>query len=606
MENEAGIAYGDYEALWIGFPSVIPPIVAMVLALSTKEVVSSLFVGVFSAAVIYSISVAQGLNKNMESANFLDVIFTVMGVKVSENVHMCFFILFIGALINLVSISGGSRAYGVWAKKTIKGRKRSMFSTAALGGMMFLDDYFNSITTSTVMQTVMEVNNVSKAKTAYIIHTLSTNMCITIPLTSWAAAIVSQIGSSRVENSFLVFLKAIPFNIYSILSFILMIIIIAFDFDFGKMKFYEDNARLGLSETNVAVVTVGDNSDSEKDSPSAMKEDTDTAPDSQPLNDKVTMWDLLLPIIVMVALAVFFMFYLGGMWDGTNKEVTTVLGETSAPKALLYACFIALMTTLVMYVPRGLMTFAEWINNFIEGMKSMVSTLIILVLAWSVSGTSGDLLQTGKYIGNLVANSPIPPQMIPAVVFLVGMALSFATGTAWGTFSLLIPIAVNICSGENEKYLVPSIASCLCGAVFGNNTSPISDTTILVSSTLKCSFLVHVSTQLPYAVLVASVSLVAFVVAGFTEGNLMITWTIALLLLVVVLVGVWFYQKKSTIPTYPIPKPKGKEEKGKDLEMDVDVEIEMAEMKNMDEDEDERKKKPLSNDVDLDSITVDL
>lgn len=612
MENEAGIAYGDYEALWIGFPSVIPPIVAMVLALSTKEVVSSLFVGVFSAAVIYSIAVAQGLNKNMESANFLDVIFTVMGVKVSENVHMCFFILFIGALINLVSISGGSRAYGVWAKKTIKGRKRSMFSTAALGGMMFLDDYFNSITTSTVMQTVMEVNNVSKAKTAYIIHTLSTNMCITIPLTSWAAAIVSQIGSSRVENSFLVFLKAIPFNIYSILSFILMIIIITFDFDFGKMKFYEDNARLGLSETNMAVVTVGDNTDSGKNSPSAMKEDDNdnnnndnSSSDGQPLNDKVTMWDLLLPIIVMVALAVFFMFYLGGMWDGTNKEVTTVLGETSAPKALLYACFIALMTTLVMYVPRGLMTFAEWINNFIEGMKSMVSTLIILVLAWSVSGTSGDLLQTGKYIGNLVANSPIPPQMIPAVVFLVGMALSFATGTAWGTFSLLIPIAVNICSGENEKYLVPSIASCLCGAVFGNNTSPISDTTILVSSTLKCSFLVHVSTQLPYAVLVASVSLVAFVVAGFTEGNLMITWTVALLLLVVVLVGVWFYQKKSTIPTHPIQSNNGNEEKGKDLDLGGDVEIEMTEMKNMEE-ENEKKGKPLSNDVDLDSITVDL
>ena len=595
MDTEVVGPYAPYSNLEIGFPSVIPPIMAMVLALSTKEVISSLFVGVLSAAIIYSIAIAYGMDPTKESVNPLDVIFTVMKSKIGGNVYICLFILFIGALINLVSVSGGSKAYGEWAKKTIKGRKRSMFSTAALGSMMFLDDYFNSITTSTVMQTVMEVNNVSKAKAAYIIHTLSTNMCITIPLTSWAAAIVSQIGESRKGDAFMVFLEAISFNIYSILSFILMIVVIAFDFDFGKMKFYEDNARLGLSETNT-VKSTANNSDSPKspESNDGVKEPITSdqpAPESKP---EATMWDLLLPIIIMVILAVYYMFQLGGMWDGEAKDITVVLGNTDAPKALLFACTIALAATLVMYVPRKLMTFAEWINNFLEGMKSMVSTLVILVLAWSVSGTSGDLLKTGPYIGHLVKNSALPPELIPAVVFLVGMALSFATGTAWGTFSLLIPIAASICTDGNEKYLVPSIASCLCGAVFGNNTSPISDTTILVSSTLNCPFLLHVSTQLPYAVLVACISLVGFVVAGFSNGNLVLTWSVSLILLIVVLVIIWFHQKNTTI-VERLPPDDGT--KGGEGTNETGITIEMTEMsKDID--------KPVSNDIDLDSLDM--
>ena len=572
------VAYENYTDVAVGWPSLIPPILAMVLALSTKEVVSSLFVGVFSAAVIYSIAVAKGMVENLASANVLDVIFTVMGIKISNNVHICLFILFIGALIHLVSVSGGSKAYGVWAKKAIKGRRRSMFSTMALGAMMFLDDYFNSITTSTVMKTVTEVNNVSRPKTAYIVHTMSTNMCITIPLTSWAAAIVSQIEDSGVENSFVVFLSAIPFNIYSLLCFLLVLILITFDFDYGKMKFYEDNAKLGLTETN-------------EDVPEATEEMT------MKVSDKGTMWDLLLPIFVMVVLAVFFMFYLGGMWSGEKKSITQVLGDTSAPKALLYACFVALITTLVMYVPRKLMTFAEWINYFIEGMKTMISTLIILVLAWCVSGTSGDLLQTGTYIGTLVKNSPIPPQLIPAVVFFVGMGLSFATGTAWGTFSLLIPIAVSICSGENAKYLVPSIASCLCGAVFGNNTSPISDTTVLVSSTIQCSFLVHVSTQLPYAATVAFVSLIGFIVAGYTGGNLAITWIVSLVLMAVTLGCIYMYQKNHELKTKSINVEDDTKKKN-------DMDVEMVEMdgKMMDVD----RKKGLGNEEDGMDATVTI
>lgn len=570
--------YDEYTSISIGWPSLIPPILAMVLALSTKEVVSSLFAGVFSAAVIYSIAVANGLAPDVKNANLFDVLFSVMGIKISENVHICLFILFIGGLIQLVSVSGGAKAYANWAKKAIRGRRKSMFSTMALGCMMFLDDYFNSITTSTVMHPVTAVNHVSKPKTAYIVHTISTNMCITIPLTSWAAAIVSQIKDSGVDNSFLVFLNSIPYNIYSLLSFAFIILSITFDFDFGKMKFYEDNAKVGIIDSKGE----GNN---ESLSKSPIEDEK-----ASPVIEKGTMWDLLLPILVMVILAIYFMFYLGYVESGGSTNITEMLGATSAPKALLFSCFIALVTTLVMYVPRKIMCFSEWINNLIEGMKSMVSTLIILVLAWSISGLSGDLLQTGDYIGELVRKSAIPPQMIPAVVFLVGMGLSFATGTAWGTFSLLIPIAVSICKGDNEVYLLPSIASCLCGAVFGNNTSPISDTTILVSTAVQCDFLVHVSTQLPYASTVAVISIIGFLVAGFSKGNLALTLGVSFGLLFCVLLVIRFYQKSHTVPQLPIVD-NGDEKK---------VGIEMVEIE-------EKDKKPEDNevvDLDVEEIRV--
>lgn len=552
--------YGDFVPVSIGWPSLIPPILAMALALSTKEVVSSLFSGAFSAAVIYAIAVMKGMAEGVENGNVFDILFSVMGIKISENVHICLFILFIGGLINLVSVSGGAEAYAAWAKKAIKGRRKSMFSTAGLGCMMFLDDYFNSITTSTVMYPVTSVNHVSRAKTAYIVHTISTNMCITIPLTSWAAAIVSQIKDSGVENSFLVFLKAIPFNIYSLLSFTFIIISIAFDFDYGRMKFFEDNAKLGIKnqgdEDTPSRGNEGKTSDPEN--PKEGEEDKESK-DSKKSSPNVTMWDLLLPIIVMVILAIYFMFYLGYVASGSS-DITVILGATSAPKALLFSCFVALIVTLVMYVPRKIMTFTKWIDNLIEGMKSMISTLIILVLAWCVSGLSGDLLETGKYIGQLVKDSAVPPQMIPAVVFLVGMVLSFATGTAWGTFSLLIPIAVSICKEGNEEYLVPSIASCLCGAVFGNNTSPISDTTVLVSSAVHCSMMSHVSTQLPYSATVAGVSIIGFLIAGFSKGNLALTLGVSFILEFIVLGCLFFFQKSHHVR----PPPQVPDEKGTD------------------------------------------
>ncbi|CBK22868.2 uncharacterized protein [Blastocystis hominis] len=543
------MAFGNYVAVSVGWLSLIPPILAMVLALITKEVVSSLLLGCISACIIYSVAVLMGKAPGLEKANPVDVLFITMGTKIGENIYICLFLLFMGGLITLLTVSGGSKAYGRLAHKYIHGKRPALISTVVLGVLMFLDDYFNAITTGTVMRTVAEVNNVSKPKLAYLVHTIATNMCITIPLTSWAAAIVAQINDSGVENGLVVFLNTVPYNIYSILSFLMILITIIFDFDYGKMKFYEDNAKLGLSATDGSI-----------DKSSIVQTNEQT--------DKGSVWDLLAPILALVLLSLYFMFYLGGFFNG-GISVTDALHETSAPNALLYACFFALLLTLLLYVPRKLMSFLDWIENLKEGMKTMIPTLMILVLAWTISGTSGDLLQTGDYVGQLIQNSPIPQMMIPAVVFIVGMALSFSMGTAWGTFGVLIPIVVKICSGDNAKYLEPAISACLCGSVFGDNTSPISDTTVLVSSSTQCSFLVHVSTQLPYAITVAGISIIGYLIAGFT-CNPWISLGASVVLLLLVLGGVWYWQKKHVVSSaafevemQDLDKEKKKGEEGK-------------------------------------------
>ncbi|KAK8830663.1 hypothetical protein WA577_004391 [Blastocystis sp. JDR] len=533
------MSYEKYIPVEIGFVSILPPIVAMGLALITKEVVSSLLLGSVVASIIYSIAVLNGMVEGLSKANPVDVLFTVMGTKIANNVHICLFLLLMGGLINLISTSGGSKAYGKMAQRVVKGKRPALFSTLFLGVVMFLDDYFNAITTGTVMRNVADVNKVSKPKLAYIVHTVATNMCITIPLTSWAAAIVSQIKDSGVDNSFMVFLSTIPYNIYSFLSFIMIILTSAFDFDYGKMKYYEDNAKLGLSATDGSIDKAATIEHSDKD-------------------DKGSVWDLLAPILILIILSIYFMFYLGGLFD-SDISITDALGATSAPKALLYACCFALLSSLLLYVPRKLMTFLDWMENFKEGMKTMIPTLTILVLAWTISGTSGDLLKTGDYVGHLVAKSPIPAQMLPAVIFLVGMALSFSMGTAWGTFGVLIPIVVKICSGDNRKYLEVSLASCLCGSVFGDNTSPISDTTILASSSTQCSFLVHVATQLPYAITTAVVSIIGYLIAGWTQ-SVFVTLLVSILLLLAVLATIRMTRKKHAEPVVEVELPEVKKD----------------------------------------------
>ena len=533
------MSYEKYIPVEIGFVSILPPIVAMGLALITKEVVSSLLLGSVVASIIYSVAVLNGMVEGLSKANPVDVLFTVMGTKIANNVHICLFLLLMGGLINLISTSGGSKAYGKMAQRVVKGKRPALFSTLFLGVVMFLDDYFNAITTGTVMRNVADVNKVSKPKLAYIVHTVATNMCITIPLTSWAAAIVSQIKDSGVDNSFMVFLNTIPYNIYSFLSFIMIILTSAFDFDYGKMKYYEDNAKLGLSATDGSIDKAATIEHSDKD-------------------DKGSVWDLLAPILILIILSIYFMFYLGGLFD-SDISITDALGATSAPKALLYACCFALLSSLLLYVPRKLMTFLDWMENFKEGMKTMIPTLTILVLAWTISGTSGDLLKTGDYVGHLVAKSPIPAQMLPAVIFLVGMALSFSMGTAWGTFGVLIPIVVKICSGDNRKYLEVSLASCLCGSVFGDNTSPISDTTILASSSTQCSFLVHVATQLPYAITTAVVSIIGYLIAGWTQ-SVFVTLLVSILLLLAVLATIRMTRKKHAEPVVEVELPEVKKD----------------------------------------------
>lgn len=523
---------GPFEAIDVGWVSVLPPIIAMVLALITKEVISSLLLGCVVAVIIYSIGILMGLSPNLEKANPIDVFFTVMGVQVGNNIHLCIFSLCMGALLNLITLSGGSHAYAEVSKRFVHGKRPALLWTILLGVIMFLDDYFNAITTGSVMRTLTDVNYISKPKISFIVHTLGTNLCIIIPLTSWAASIVAQLGASGVEDAFPVFLRTIPFNIYSILSIVLIFVTAIFDFDFGKMKIYEDNAKNGKSAEDGSI-----------DKASQV---SGPAPST-----KGKVYDLIIPLVVFVVLSVFFIFYFGGFFEG-GISVTDAVGNTDAAKSLLCSSFFAVVSTFFLYVPRKVISFRDWFDAMQEGTKSMLPTLLIIGLAWTISGCSSTLLMTGEFVGRVVRESSIPGQILPAVIFLIGMALSFATGTSWGTFGVLIPIVVGICRGEYADLLNVSLGACLCGSVFGDNCSPLSDTTILSAASTQCSMLVHSSTQTVYSLVIACVSFFGYLIAGFSHGNVYTTLISSLLLLAIVLIAIWLVQKRHIKKELPV------------------------------------------------------
>ena len=522
----------QYEAINVGWVSILPPVVALVLALITKEVISSLLLGCVTAVVIYSIAVLMGMCPNLVKANPIDVLFTVMGIQVGNNIHLCIFSLCMGALLNLLTLSGGSNAYAEASKRFVHGKRPALLWTILLGFIMFLDDYFNAITTGSVMRTLTDINNVSKPKISFIVHTLGTNLCILIPLTSWAASIVAQLDTAGVADAFPVFLQTIPFNLYSILSILFVLVNAIFDLDFGQMQKYEDNAKNGKSESDGSIDKASQVSTAEP-------------------SKKGRVFDLIIPLIVFIILSIFFIFYFGGFFEG-GISVTDAVGNTDAAKSLLSSSFLAVVSTFFLYVPRKVISFRQWFDAMQEGTKSMLPTLLVIGLAWTISGCSSTLLMTGEYVGNLVRESSIPVQILPAIIFLIGMVMSFATGTSWGTFGILIPIVAGICSEEYAAYLPVSLGACLCGSVFGDNTSPLSDTTILTAASTQCSMLVHCSTQTIYSLTIAAVSFVGYLIAGFCHGNVFITLLSTLVIFALVMVSIWLVQRKRGTKELPV------------------------------------------------------
>ncbi len=502
------------EAINAGWLSIIPPIIAIILALKTKEVISSLIVGILSGTLIYAFSIGGGIVKAF------DVTFALMAEKIGDNASIILFLAFLGALVAVITIAGGSRAYGEWASKKIKSRKGAQLGTSLLGGLIFIDDYFNCLTIGTVMKPVTDKYSISRAKLAYIIDATAAPICIIAPISSWAASVISQINGLEVNgvplNGMEVFMSTIPLNLYAILTLIMVITLCVTNIEFGPMAKFEQ-AAINKKEDHVM-----DGSSEDEDELSRME-----------ISSKGKVFDLIIPILALIVFAVLSMLYVGGYFEG-GMTLAEGFGNTDAGPALAIAGFGALIVAFLLFIPRKVITFKQFMEGISVGVKSMVGAFIILTLAWTISGVCRDLLSTGEFVGGIVEASNMPPALIPAVVFLVAGGLAFAMGTSWGTFGILIPIVTMICASVAPELVTTSIAATLAGAVFGDHCSPISDTTILSSTGAGCNHMDHVSSQLPYTLVVAGCCFVGYLVAGFT-ANVWLTLGSSILLLAIVL-----------------------------------------------------------------------
>ena len=480
-------------AVYSTFFSLLPPVIAIVLALNTKEVYTSLLVGIASGALLYA-------NGNLELA--LNTLFfnedggMITKLSDSGNVGILAFLVMLGILVALMNKAGGSAAFGRWASTHIHSRAGAQFATLLLGVMIFVDDYFNCLTVGSVMRPVTDRQKVSRAKLAYLIDSTAAPICIIAPVSSWAAAVTSSVPAGSGINGFTMFLRTIPYNYYAVMTVVMSLFLIFTGAEFGPMKLNEDNAKNGDLFTT-ADRPYGDDVD-----------------DGNDANGHVI--DLIAPVLVLIAACIFGMVYTGGFFEGV--DFITAFADCNASAGLVLGSSIALLFTFVFYRVRSVMTFQDFAACIPEGFKAMVSPMLILSLAWTLSGMTG-LLGAKYYVANLLSGSAAALQyMLPVIIFLVAVFLAFATGTSWGTFSILIPI---VCQAfPDGEMLVVSIAACLSGAVCGDHCSPISDTTIMASAGAHCSHVNHVSTQLPYAITAAACSAVCYVITGLAQAVL--------------------------------------------------------------------------------------
>lgn len=475
------------EMINAGFLSILPPIIAIGLALVTKEVISSLMIGIFSGTLIYAYLTDGGIIKAVETT------FTLMADKLGSNASIVLFLALLGALVVVINKAGGSRAYGEWASSKIKTRTGAQLFTSLLGALIFIDDYFNCLTVGTVMKPVTDKHKISREKLAYLIDATAAPICIIAPISSWAAAIISQISETGIAEPMKVFISTIPFNLYAILTFVMIIAISVTNLDFGKMVAYEQKALNG------EISSAGSNTVS-----------------SEQIGKKGTVIDLVLPIAALIIFSILAMLMTGGYFDGSGMSLAEAFGNTDASISLVYGGFAALLVALLLYIPRDVLSFRGFMDSITEGVQSMTGAIIILTLAWTISGVCRDLIGTGEYVGEVVRNSTLSMTFIPAIIFAVAAFLSFSMGTAWGTFGILIPIVHSIIGGNSMDLLIISFAATFAGSVFGDHCSPISDTTILSSTGADCPHINHVSTQIPYASVVAGCCFVGYIVAGLT------------------------------------------------------------------------------------------
>ncbi|WP_297998774.1 Na+/H+ antiporter NhaC family protein [uncultured Oscillibacter sp.] len=467
-----------YNTFW----SLIPPIIAIALALITKEVYSSLFLGILVGGLLYSSFAFEATILHV----FNDGI--VASVTDSYNMGILIFLIILGSMVCLMNKAGGSAAFGRWAKDHIKSRVGAQLASVLLGVLIFIDDYFNCLTVGSVMRPITDKHNISRAKLAYIIDATAAPICIIAPISSWAAAVA---GFAEDGQGFNLFLRAIPYNYYALLTIVMMVGMILMKAEFGPMAKYEKNA-----------IEKGDLFSGSN--PYAGAEDD--APE-----DKGRVLDLVLPVVVLIICCVIGMIYSGGFFDG--EGFITAFSNSDASVGLMLGSAFALVFTLVYYLIRRSMSFKEMMGCIPEGFKAMVPAIMILTFAWSLKNMT-DSLGAKFFVRDFVRTSAGGLQMIlPLIVFAIGCLLAFATGTSWGTFGILIPIVQNVFSMDNPMAIV-CISACMAGAVCGDHCSPISDTTIMASAGAQCDHVNHVSTQLPYAITCAVVSGVTYLIAG--------------------------------------------------------------------------------------------
>ena len=488
-------------AVYATFWALVPPVVAIGLALITKEVYSSLFVGVLMGGILYSGFSFEGTITHIFEDGMISVL------SDSYNVGILIFLVILGTMVCLMNRAGGSAAFGQFAADHIKGRVGAQLATILLGCLIFIDDYFNCLTVGSVMRPVTDKFKVSRAKLAYLIDATSAPICIIAPISSWAAAVT---GFVEGEDGFSIFVRAIPYNFYAILMIVMMIGMVLLQTEFGSMKFHEKNALKGDLYT-----TPGRPYDTEK----------------QPeVSVRGTVLDLLIPIISLIICCMVGMLYTGGFFAG--EDFVTAFSQSDASLGLTMGSFFGLLITIGLYQVRRVLKFSECMACIPEGFKSMVPAIMILSFAWTLKAMT-DSLGADVYVATVVAsNARSFLNFLPAIIFIVGCFLAFATGTSWGTFGILIPIVVAVFENSNPDLMIISISACMAGAVCGDHCSPISDTTIMASAGAQCEHVNHVTTQLPYAVTAAAVSFISYIIAGFVQSA-WIALPIAIALMVV-------------------------------------------------------------------------
>ena len=471
-----------YSTVW----ALVPPVVAITLALITKEVYSSLFVGIAVGGIFYG-----GGNFERTITHVLND--GLIGVLSDPyNVGILIFLVILGAMVSLMNRAGGSAAFGRWASQHIKTRVGAQITTIILGCLIFIDDYFNCLTVGSVMRPITDKHNVSRAKLAYLIDSTAAPICIIAPISSWAAAVTGFVPG---EDGLSVFVQAIPFNFYALFTIVMMLGLVLLKVDYGPMKLHEDNAKKGDLFTTGA-------------RPYAYNEDVKE-------NTKGHVLDLLIPIASLIVFCVIGMIYTGGFFSG--ESIVTAFSNADASVGLALGSFFALVVTIVLYVCRKALTFKECMDCIPEGFKSMVPAIMILTFAWALKAMTDSLGAAPFVEGIMKGNAEALMNFLPAVIFLVGCFLAFATGTSWGTFGILIPIVVGVFSNDHQMMII-AISACMAGAVCGDHCSPISDTTIMASAGSQSDHVNHVSTQIPYAATVAVISCITYIIAGFTKS----------------------------------------------------------------------------------------